>query len=812
MAGRTRFVGRESEVARLRTHVEAARLVTLTGPGGIGKTRLALELVDRLGPDRRSVLVELASVRDDRQILQAVAAALGIRDAGGVSLPAAVSEAIASTPTRLVLDNLEHLRGAATVVADLLAASPTLRVVATSRIALGLSDELEVVVPPLDLPEEGSTDPVRIAGTEAVAMFVDRAHAVRPGLVVDENNAPVIAEICRRLDGLPLAIELAAARLKVLSPVALRNRLDQRLALLTRGPTDAPARQRTLRATIAWSYELLDEQAQAAFRRCGIFVAAFGIDAAAAAVHRDPTDMLDVLSGLVDHSLLGIGRGRDDEPRFAMLETLREFAMESMTTEEVEPARRRYAAYAIELAETAAMGLRGPEHDLWLGRLVDDLDNLRGILDWASAADEPVALARLAAALTPYWRYYGDLREGLRWTAAALARRADLPPAVAARVLRAAGWLEAVSGRLDAGDGLLREALAIFEDLGDGREMAATLYQLGSTARDRGRGDEARGYLERGLERARAADDPSIEARVLLALGWVAIDAGRPAERARHVEAAAAAAIRSGDRQRLGLIVGEQGWVAWTAGDIPTAVARWAESADIVRGLGEQAFLATCLLILGSGEIQIGDLRAARDHTLEGLDLSRKVGSLPDVVVALVHAASLVAAAGAPDRAAVHLAAARAIRRANGLDESPDYIRRLEREVAEAVPDVPAAPVDGTIEGAVEAAIADVESVDVDIPARGVDGGRVGRRRRPDDLTAREREVLALVVDGRSNAQIGEALFISRKTASVHVANIKDKLGAESRVEVVTIALRDGLTEDRPTRSEIRGGAASGRP
>ena len=258
MAWRTSFVGRERELADIRRLLDRTRLLTLTGPGGTGKTRLAFEALRRhTDADRREVVVELASVRDEQQLLPAVATTLGLRDSGSMPLVEAVSDWLARAPTLLVLDNLEHLVGAVPSVGRLLDATPSLTVIATSRVPLGLSGEHEYAVPPLELPSEAIDDLARLAAVDAVTLFVDRARAIRAGFELTTDNADVVAVICRRLDGLPLAIELAASRLRILSPEALLKRLDQRLAILTVGATDAPPRQRTLRATIGWSYDLL---------------------------------------------------------------------------------------------------------------------------------------------------------------------------------------------------------------------------------------------------------------------------------------------------------------------------------------------------------------------------------------------------------------------------------------------------------------------------------------------------------------------------------------------------------------------------
>ena len=793
MAWRTSFVGRERELADIRRLLERTRLLTLTGPGGTGKTRLAFEALRRhADADRRDVVVELASVRDEQQLLPAVATTLGIRDSGSMPLVTAVSEWLGRAPAILVLDNLEHLVGAVPSIGRLLDSTPSLVVIATSRIPLGLSGEHEYAVPPLELPPAAVDDLARLASVDAVSLFVDRAKAIRAGFELTTENADVVVAICRRLDGLPLAIELAASRLRILSPEALLKRLDQSLAILTAGATDAPPRQRTLRATIGWSYDLLSDDDQRTFRTCGVFVGGFAMDGArTVAPVVPPNGLFDALGRLTDHSLLTVSPGADGEPRFRTLETIREFALEQLTPTEDRAARDRHAAWALDLAERAEVGLRGPDHRRWLDRLTEELDNLRTALAWTSGASKGEAFARLAASLATYWRYYGDLREGQRWLAEALAVAPAVPAEFRARVLRAAGWLEVVAGNLVRGERLLQRALRLFDELGDRRERGATLYHLGQAAQDGGRRATARRRLLRGLDDARSAGDVATEARLLLALAWVAGGTGRLEERARLVESAADAARRSGDRQRLALIINDQGWVAWDAGDPAGALERWSQSVQLLRDLGERAFLGSILLIFAWGQLRTGDLAMSRRHALEGGEITRDTGAVPDLAVAVVHIADWFTTAGSTELGARHWRAAEAVRRRYGLIETQIWPHAyVGKELERVVPglrsesDLP----DLSVDAALDAAIADLEAFV--IPE---DRVAAPPRRSPYDLTPREREVLELVVAGRSNAEIGAALFISRKTASVHVANIKDKLGADSRIGIVTTAIEQGL-------------------
>ena len=792
MEWRTAFVGREREIASVRSLLAKTRLLTLTGPGGIGKTRLAIESVRREPGESAGelVIVELASVRDPEGLLTAIAAALGLREQGAVDPIHVLAERLGHGPTLLLLDNFEQIVVASPVVGELLDAVPALRVVVTSRVVLHLSGEQEYPVPPLELPSEDSGSSLQqIRAIEAVALFVERARTVRPDFELDASNVRTVAEICRRLDGLPLAIELAASRLKVLSPDALHRRLDQRLALLTGGAADAPERQRTLRATIAWSYELLPPRERGLMLCCAAFVGGFTIES----VHAISDDeaggegLLDELGLLVDHNLLTASTGADGEPRFRMLETIREFAIEEMDGGAYSEVRRRHAQHFLELAEAAENRLRTQEHDRWLARLTDDLDNLRVALAWTAEDGDADRLCRLAAALATYWRYYGDIREGQRWLKEALGASRSASLMVRAKVARAAGWLEAVGGNLAEGEQLLQRALRYYQKVGDPEEMARTLYHLGSTLADLDRRTAAQRRLEQGLELARSAGGAATEGRLLWALAINAGVLGRHDDRRELVQQAIEASTRAGDMQRVALAISEAGFSAWVAGDASEAIARWAEGVALLRKLGERAFLGSFLLILGFGYVRVGELATARPLLLEGLQLMRQVGIIPDIITTVAHVTDWLLANGERERALANWHAAESIRHRYGLRESLIWPLDVVREQLGESPLTASSEMSQvSIEEALDTAERDLVASEVRVaPQPAAAKGSVF------ELTPREREVLELVVAGRTNAQIGEALYISRKTASVHVTNIKDKLGAGSRTEIVRMALED---------------------
>jgi predicted ATPase/class 3 adenylate cyclase len=629
---RTSFVGREREVAGVKDLLRGPGLLTLTGAGGSGKTRLAVQAARELlhaYPDG-VFFVDLAPITDPRLVPSSIADAIGVKAEGPRPVLDTLRDQLRDREMLLVLDNFEQVVEAASVASDLLDAAPRMRILITSREPLHVAGEQELAVPPMALPDARETEePDDLMRCESVALFVQRAAAVDPGFRLTEANAPAVAELCRRLDGLPLAIELAASRVKLLSPRAILERLEHRLQLLTGGPVDLPARQRTLREAIGWSHDLLEENERMVLRRLSVFAGGWTLDAADAVASPGRElgrDSLEVLSSLVDKSLVRRVSTAEGEVRFGMLELIREFGAEQLEgADEDEETRDGHAFFFLEMAEAAEPHLRGLERKRWLDQLELDHDNLRAALRRALDTSHTDNGMRLVAALWRFWHLHGHLAEGRRWAEEVLA----LPGSSArttsrARALTALGglayWMEDVPATRRA----YEEALAIAREIGDRRLEAEGIYNLAYVPAYEGdipgavaMIEQARAMFEE-LEMSRGAADSL----------WI-----------------------------LGISARLQG-------DLPASRALAEESLRLHRRAGDLFGVTDALHTLGRTAFAQGDLATAAASFLEALDNDEQVGNRTGMAIVMDN---LAAKASAEDR---HLRALRLGGASDAIKES----------------------------------------------------------------------------------------------------------------------------------------------
>jgi predicted ATPase/class 3 adenylate cyclase len=673
----TSFIGREREMREVKALLTQTRLLTLTGSGGCGKTRLALHVAADLLEDYPDGVwfIDLSVLTDPALVPGTVVATLGIHEEPGRPALTTLAEALKPRTLLLILDNCEHLVGACAQLAEtLLQTCPNLRIVATSREALGIAGEVAWRVPSLSLPQPHelaqADSPARITQYEAIRLFIERAEAASSDFRVTPHNLGAMVQICQRLDGIPLAIELAAARVKALSVEQIASRLDDRFRLLTGGSRTALPRQQTLRAMMDWSYELLTERERMLFRRLSAFAGGFTLEAAEAVCPDEQIpsyEIVDLLTNLVSKSLVVF---RDEEARYKLLETVRQYARDKLLeTGEAARVRDRHRDWFVAFAERAESALQGPDQALWLKRLETEHDNLRAALEWSSA-DAEMGL-RLASALWPFWYLRGYVSEGREWLKQFLEKAAGAPSPLRAKALYGASMLARAQDDYLQATALLEESLELYRAAKDKRGVASALGNLGVIAFARGDYARATHLHEESLEHFRELGDRVGMASALSELGNVAMYQGDLAQAEKLLEESLALSRAAQDDQGIALALRRLGAVLWQKGERARAKALLQESLELYRELGAVPGIASVLNSLGMVALSEGDAPRAGTLLRESLMKYRDVGDKWHIALCMDRLARVAAAQGEWERAARLLGAEEALREAIGAPLPP---------------------------------------------------------------------------------------------------------------------------------------------
>jgi predicted ATPase/DNA-binding CsgD family transcriptional regulator len=802
------FVGRERELDELRRFVPSSRALTLCGPGGIGKTRLALRVLAGLTDEFPDGVwfIELGDLRQPELVVSRVAAVIGVDEEPGRPLLDTLAEALRPRRLLLALDTCEHLiDSCAQLCHRLLASSQGLHVLATSREPLRMAAETVWQVPPLSLPPPGAAQaPEELCRYEAVRLFGDRAEASLPGFELGAANAPAVTALCRSLDGVPLAIELAAAWVRVLSVEQILARLDDRFRLLTSGDRTAPARQRTLRAAIDWSYDLLAERERLLLRRLSVF-AGWSLEMAeqiCSAGDLPAADILDLLAALADKSLVVVDAGPRGQTRYRMLDSIREYAAARLgEAGEAAMLRRRLRDYSLHETERlmrVGMGLiRAP----WpatvqtFRRFDTDLGNLRQVLGRCLADGDAESGLRICTAMGPVWIVQGSFAEGAEWFDSFLAGGPGVRPAVRGPALVGRAQLALASDPAVA-QARAAEGLELCRAAGDSFWTSAGLNLLTEAALHAGRAGAAAGFADEALAVARAAGDRWNEGYALGTMAAAAAQRGDLAGAQRLGEAALA--IMRGIDQQWGVARTLLGLadLARLTSDADGAWRRYEEALAILSEIGARPEIARCLAGLGRIAMDQGDIALGRRHLTESIELSRAIGSRIGTIRGLEAFAALAAAEQQPARAAALAAAAAALRQAAGLPaRSGGWAERYRGEARSLGEDAAArlwargSALDAS--AAVDLALAG-DSVPLDAPgsAGAARPATTAKAAAPGGLTQRELQIARLIARGYSNKVLGDELCISPATAARHVANILLKLGFSSRAQIAAWASR----------------------
>ena len=796
-APRSSFVGRETELRNVKRDLAMTRLLTLTGVGGCGKTRLALEMARELvGAYPDGVwLVELAALSEGALVAQALASVLGMQEQPDRSLTDALVDFLRTKRALLVLDDCEHLVDAVSRLADVLLDScHHLRVLATSRESLNVEGELSWLVPSLSAPSLLQSPKVEeLAGYESVRLFVERARHRNPAFSLTPENSHAVARICGRLDGIPLAIELAAARVG-LSVEQIATRLDDSLRLLSAGSRTASPRQRTLRGTLDWSYELLSMPEQSLFCRLSVFAGGWTLQAAEVVGAGDTQhgDVVDLLSRLVDKSLVVAETTGIGGVRYRMLEPIRQYAQEKLEESgEAEEVRSQHASFFLALAEEAEPGLRGPEDAEWLERLEAEHDNMRAALSWALERGQTELGLRLAGALWLFWEAHGHYGEGRRWLEEALEKDGQASAAARAKALEGLGWTTYRQGDTDRAKAIAEEGLRLSDEGGLGGVVTADFLRMsGMMAKVQGHRERARELQEESLRLSREEDDKLRIAHSLLVLG-ITMEGLGDLKRAKELyEEGIVLSREIGYAAILARFLLSLGYELLREGDFERGATLNEEAAALLRERGYKGgSLELALDNLGWAALLQGNHERARTSFEESLILCKLLGNKLNASESLEGMACISAAEIASERAARLFGAAEALREAVGLEHLPEEdawrkpylaaarVRLGEASWAGAWAEGRAMSMEQAIEYALsEQKLATPPSPESEQPSSD----------EPPSLTRREKEVAILVRRGLTNRQIASELVLSEHTVHHHVSNILKKLNLNSRQQVAS--------------------------